>query len=219
MKAFLSRRARVTAQPVGGLAQGWVNMLHSLTLDFSFPEELDFSVPQSPCHNWVCSFTTTLESIYEIIKVGWSVFYKNIYFCPKKRHTYVIMANSKVTGYIYFCQGSSSTANVTIWVFMKLNPLSTVVKSCETARVSCYGYPVQTWENFFRTALWCPLKDRRKTSCVLFVCSGGSLHFAVTDLAKLLSMRILVAIIQVRNSQKRKYLFLSFLVSFQKIER
>lgn len=22
----------------------------------SFPEELDFSVPGSPCHNWVCSF-------------------------------------------------------------------------------------------------------------------------------------------------------------------
>lgn len=45
-------------------------MCFSLTLYFAFPEELDFSVPQSPCHNWVCSFITTLESIDEIIKVG-----------------------------------------------------------------------------------------------------------------------------------------------------
>lgn len=90
---------------------GWVCVLHSLTLYFFLPEELDFSVPQSPCHDWVCSFTTTLKSIDEIIKVGWSVFYKNIYFCPKKRHTYVIMAKSEVTGCVCFCQDSSSAAN------------------------------------------------------------------------------------------------------------
>lgn len=42
---------------------------HSLTLYFSLPEELDFSVPQSPCHDWSVPLLP-LKSIYEIIKVG-----------------------------------------------------------------------------------------------------------------------------------------------------
>lgn len=57
--------------------------------------------------------------------------------------------------------------------------------------------------------------QRRKAPFVVFVCSS-SLHFAVTDLAKLLSLRVLVAIIQVRNSQKRKIFIFIFFGVFSK---
>lgn len=55
---------------------------------------------------------------------------------------------------------------------------------------------------------------RRKTS-VLFVCSSW-LHVAVTDLARLPSVLLPVAIIQVRNSQKRKIFIFIFFGVFSK---
>lgn len=78
-------------------------MFESLILYFSFPEELDFSVPESPCHNWVCSFYYHSSPYIKSLKLDDQFFIK-IYIFVQKRHTYVIMAKSKVTGmYIYFC--------------------------------------------------------------------------------------------------------------------
>lgn len=55
-----------------------------------------------------------------------------------------------------------------------------------------------------------------KEDRVLFVCSSCSLPFAATDLAKLLPVCILGAIIQVRNSQKRKIFIFIFFGVFSK---
>lgn len=69
-------------------------MLESLILYFSFPEELDLSVPGSPCHNGSVPFPTALESIYESLQLDDQFFIK-IYIFVQKKHTYVIMANQR----------------------------------------------------------------------------------------------------------------------------
>lgn len=56
LKAFINWRAHFNIMICGKTEIGlnkcvWISILY-----FSFPEELDFSVPESPCHNWVCSF-------------------------------------------------------------------------------------------------------------------------------------------------------------------
>lgn len=75
---------------------------------------------------------------------------------------------------------------------------------------------------FFRTALWFPLKEKKKKNPpeFLFVFSSHYLQFAVVNLARLPSVFIPVATIYQSGTVKReKYLFLFFLVSFQKIEK
>lgn len=98
---------------------------------------------------------------------------------------------------------------------MELNPLPAAGSGCETSPVSpaithaALGNLSQDCCGFLKQA-------EKEDSCVLFVCSSCSLPFAVTDLAKLLPVRILVAIIQVRNSQKRKIFIFIFFGVFSK---
>lgn len=128
----------------------------------------------------------------------------------KKRHTYVIMAKSEVTGCMYFCQGSSSAANSSLSshgiepsaAAVRLRPclLQSPCAGLGSLSQDCSAVSFNNGED----------------SCVLFVCSSCSWPFAVTDLAKLLPVRILVAIIQVRNSQKRKIFIFIFFGVFSK---
>lgn len=194
-------------------------MCFTLTLYFSLPEELDFlslsrlvmigSVPLQPLSS----------PCMKSLKLGDQFFIKIYIFVQKKRHTYVIMANSEVTGCMYFCQGPSSAANYHLSLH-GIEPSSRRQRAMAVRLRPCLlPLPVQHWESLSQGCSAVSLNRRRRKTGVPCVCSSCSLPFAVTDLAKLLPVCVLVAIIQVRNSQKRKYLFLSFLVSFQKIER
>lgn len=180
----------------------------------SLPEELDFlslsrlvmigSVPllplSSPC--------------MKSLKLGDQFFIKIYIFVQKKRHTYVIMAESEVTGCVYFarlqqcCYPPSESA----W-----NPPSSRRHRAVAARLRpcLLPLPEQPWESLPQGRSVVSLTEEKEDR-VLFVCSSCSLPFAATDLAKLLPVCILGAIIQVRNSQKRKIFIFIFFGVFSK---
>lgn len=149
------------------------------------------------------------------LKLGDQFFIKIYIFVQKKRHTYVIMAKSEVTGCMYFCQGSSSAANYHLSLH-GIEPSSRRQQAMAVRLRPCLlPLPMQRWENLSQDCSAVSLTDREGRR-VLFVCSSCSLPFAVTDLAKLLPVRVLVAIIQVRNSQKRKIFIFIFFGVFSK---
>lgn len=83
---------------------------HSPTLYFSLPRSFDVSVPRSPCHDWSVPLLPLSSPYMKSLKLDDQFFIK-IYIFVQKRHTYVIMAKSEVTGCVCFCQGASSAAN------------------------------------------------------------------------------------------------------------
>lgn len=129
----------------------------------------------------------------------------------------MIMAESEVTGCVYFarlqqcCYPPSESA----W-----NPPSSRRQRAGAVRLRPCLLPLpialrKPWESLPQGCSAVSLTEEKEDR-VLFVCSSCSLPFAVTDLAKLLPVCILGAIIQVRNSQKRKIFIFIFFGVFSK---
>lgn len=100
-------------------------------------------------------------------------FFIKIYIFVQKRHTYVIMAKSKVTGmYILLLMFQQHCYYYyTIQIFIVMKPLQAIGDSYGTFPISSAIIILcRTRKNiFFRTALWFPLKEKKKPSSI-FVC-------------------------------------------------
>lgn len=151
---------------------------HSPTLYFSLPEELDVSVPRSPCHDWSVPLLPLSSPYMKSLKLDDQFFIK-IYIFVQKRHTYVIMAKSEVTGCVCFCQGASSAANYHLR-FPGIEPPPQLAVAAGPPLSP--SYPVQSSDA--ASGPLCALPGGGGDSPA--VCGGCSRPFAATDAAKLL---------------------------------